>query len=105
MSRYGSAAEYFDHISRNLDPERARGIKGTYLFDISGAGKWTADFRDGEVTIEEGETKEPECTIMAGEEDWLRLVSGELDPMSATMSGKLRMKGDMSKAMQLQKIL
>jgi putative sterol carrier protein len=105
MAQYSSAAEYFDHISQNLEPAQARGISGTYLFDITGAGKWTADFQEGSVNIEEGETKEPECTIMAAEEDWLALVSGELDPMSAMMGGKIKMKGDMSKAMQLQRIL
>jgi putative sterol carrier protein len=46
-----------------------------------------------------------DTTITIGWADWLALASGELDPVSAYMQGKLRVDGDMGLAMQMQGLL
>lgn len=43
-----------------------------------------------------------DCTINLTMEDFLRLIAGQLNPMSAVMSGKIKIDGDMSVAMKLQ---
>ena len=50
------------------------------------------------------ETQEADCTITVSKEDFGKLAAGELDPMMAFMSGKLKVSGDMSVAMGLQSI-
>ena len=36
----------------------------------------------------------PNATANVDSEDWLKLLRGELNPMSAVISGKLKIKGD-----------
>lgn len=43
-----------------------------------------------------------DCTISVSQQDFERLLKGELNPMGAVMSGKIKIKGDMSLAMKLQ---
>ncbi len=46
-----------------------------------------------------------DTTIGISWNDWLNLSEGRLDPMSAYMSGKLRVAGDISDAIKLGGIL
>ena len=50
------------------------------------------------------ENNEADCTISVSKEDFISLAEGNLDPMMAFMSGKLKVAGDMSVAMGLQTI-
>ncbi len=50
------------------------------------------------------EDKDADCTISVAKEDFISLAEGNLDPMMAFMSGKLKVAGDMSVAMGLQSI-
>lgn len=51
-----------------------------------------------------GEDADADCTISVTKDDFIALASGNLDPMMAFMSGKLKVAGDMSVAMGLQKL-
>ena len=46
-----------------------------------------------------------DTTIKTSWEDWQKMAAGELDGMTAFMTGKLKIDGDMSNAMQLQGVL
>ena len=46
-----------------------------------------------------------DTTIKVSWADWEALSSGQLDGMTAFMTGKLKVEGDMSNAMQLQSVL
>ena len=47
----------------------------------------------------------PDTTIKVSWDDWQALSTGQLDGMTAFMTGKLKVEGDMSNAMQLQSVL
>ncbi len=51
------------------------------------------------------EDREADCTITTTVETLEQLRSGSLNPMMAVMSGKIKIKGDMSVAMKLQSML
>ena len=51
------------------------------------------------------EDKDADCTISVDKDDFLALTSGDLNPMMAFMSGKIKVDGDMSVAMKLQSLL
>ena len=46
-----------------------------------------------------------DTTIKVQWEDWQSMMAGQLDGMTAFMTGKLKVEGDMSNAMQLQGVL
>jgi putative sterol carrier protein len=48
---------------------------------------------------------EADCTITTTLETLAKMKSGELNPMMATMSGKIKISGDMSLAMKLQSLI
>jgi putative sterol carrier protein len=48
---------------------------------------------------------EADCTISTSLETLMKLQSGDLNPMMAVMSGKVKIKGDMGLAMKLQSLL
>lgn len=106
MPKYGSAQEYFDHISREITTEQAQSLEGTFEFDIEDAGRWVVEFtEDGRINELDSGGPEPDCTLMAKEKDWLAIVSGETKPMSAFITGKLKVKGSTGKAMKLQQVI
>ena len=63
---------------------------------------------DGEanqVSEIESSANAADTTIKVSWADWEALSSGQLDGMTAFMTGKLKVEGDMSNAMQLQGVL
>ena len=99
-----STREFFETLESRVDESRTAGMHNTYVFDIEGAGRWTVAVDDGKVTVNEGAAGDADCTITSSEEDFERIVAGELNPTSAYMTGKLKVKGDMGAAMKLQKL-
>jgi putative sterol carrier protein len=46
-----------------------------------------------------------DTTIKVSWDDWQKMAAGELDGMTAFMTGKIKIDGDMGNAMQLQGVL
>ena len=99
----GSAREFFETLEAKADPGRAEGLTASYLFVIDPAGTWKVDVRDGHVTVTEGEA-DADCTIRASEETFDRIVAGKQSPLTAYMTGKIKVSGDTATAMKLQKL-
>ena len=59
----------------------------------------------GENNVVSTEDKEADCTIITSVDTFRSLQTGDLNPMMAVMSGKVKIKGDMGAAMKLQSIL
>ncbi len=56
----------------------------------------------GATNVVSHDDNEAACTITLSEADFIALAKKELNPMSAFMGGKLKIKGDMGVAMKLQ---
>ena len=95
--------EFFDTLSERADSEKTAGMSNSYLFDIEGAGQWVVAVNDGAVQVTEG-TGDADTTITTSEESFLAISRGELNPTTAYMTGKLKIKGDMGAALKLQKL-
>jgi putative sterol carrier protein len=98
-----SVQEFFDGLTTRADAEKTAGMNNSYLFDIEGAGQWLVAVTDGAVSVTEG-GGEADTTIATTEENFLSITRGELNPTTAYMTGKLKIKGDMGAAMKLQKL-
>jgi putative sterol carrier protein len=95
--------EFFDSLEGRADASKTAGMTNSYLFDIDGAGKWTVKVEDGKVSVTEG-GEDADAVISTSSETFEKIVSGEQNPTSAYMTGKLKVKGDMGAAMKLQKL-
>jgi putative sterol carrier protein len=98
-----SVREFFGGLESSVDQTKTAGMNNSYLFDVEGAGKWKVDVADGKVTVTEGEA-DADVTIRASEETFEAIASGEQNPTTAYMSGKLKVDGDMGAALKLQKL-
>jgi putative sterol carrier protein len=97
------AREFFESLESRVDESKTAGMTATYLFDVEGAGRWTVDVNEGKLNVTEG-GNEADTTITVSEDNFEQLISGDLNPTTAYMTGKLKVKGDMSAAMKLQKL-
>ena len=99
-----SVKESFDDMPGNFNSDKAAGMKAVYQWDVTGdgGGKWNAEIADGACNVSEGEHASPNITITVAAGDWLDILNGKLDGQMAFMSGKLKVKGDMSLAMKLK---
>jgi putative sterol carrier protein len=70
--------------------------------DFGGEGVILLDGAGQLVTEEDGDA---DTTIKVAWDDWQAMAAGQLDGMTAFMTGKLKIEGDMSNAMQLQGVL
>jgi acyl-CoA dehydrogenase len=70
------------------------------------------DFGDNKIFIDgtggsnlvSADDKEADCTISVSQEDLQGMISGSVNPMTAFMSGKIKVKGDIGIAMKLQSL-
>ena len=95
--------EFFETLPARVDPAKTAGVRNSYVFDVEGAGQWTVRVSDGDVRVNEG-AESADCTISASEETFRKLVTGQQSAMSAYMSGKLKVQGDMGAAMKLKNL-
>jgi putative sterol carrier protein len=95
--------EFFANLESRADASKTAGMSNSYVFDIEGAGEWMVDVDDGKVTVTEG-GGDADVVISTSEETFEKIVAGDVNPTSAYMTGKLKIKGDMGAAMKLQKL-
>jgi putative sterol carrier protein len=70
--------------------------------DFGGDGAIMLDGAASQVSEDNGDA---DTTIKVSWDDWQAMAAGTLDGMTAFMTGKLKVEGDMSNAMQLQGVL
>jgi putative sterol carrier protein len=94
---------FFEGLPGRVDSGKVAGMRNTYAFEIEGAGAWTVRVADGSIAVDEG-AQAADCTITASEDTFRQIISGDQNPTSAYMTGKLKVKGDMGAALKLQKL-
>lgn len=90
-------------IQRN--PDRARMIGGVYEFVLEGegGGTWHVDLSRPEVA--QGPAESMDCRIRMSAEDFVALAQGKLNEMVAFTQGRLKVEGDLTKAIKLRQLL
>lgn len=77
-------------------------VDATVKFDFGDDGLIFIDGNAGTVSNDDAEA---DCTIIISMSNFESLASGDLDPTTAFMMGKLKVKGNMGVAMKLQSLL
>ena len=100
-------SDFINNIPNQIDLEKTKGIHALLQFSISGdgGGEWGVTVDDGKFTVVPGQLAKPQLIIKASAADALRLMQGELNPVGAFMTGRVKIVGDMSLAMKLLDLL
>ena len=108
-SQAGSdVTESMNALKRLLSPELVEKINGVYAFKISDAKTtdWYLDLKNGSGKIDSGIFNgQVNCTMTMNSDIFNKMISGNMKPTMAFMSGKLKIKGDMGLAMKLEKLM
>jgi putative sterol carrier protein len=92
-----TAHEIFERRKSQEYEPLLRGVTGTYLFEIEGAGYWFLSVRDGAIRIEEAR-HDADCTIRCNEPDFIDIVEGRRNLITAAMQGRVKIQGDITLA-------
>lgn len=99
--------EIFDRMSENFEPERAKGLDGVVDWRICGRADGDCDLyhmiiRDGQVHIRECDEEKPKVTLTVDPVSFLKLVSGNAHGPALMLRGKLKPKGNITFARNLE---
>jgi putative sterol carrier protein len=101
--------DVFATIERRLNdnPKPIESVNAVYQFELHGEGEQTYQLHlhEGRALIKHGVSSKADCRIKMKEEDFMNMLFGKLNGISAFMTGKLKVNGSMDLAMRLQKVL
>ncbi len=85
-----TAKEYLQNTASKLTASEVEGVSTTLHFDFGEGADYSIIIADGKTTFNEGFVGSPECVIKAKADDFVKVVSGDINPMMAMMMGKLK---------------
>lgn len=91
----------------NQNPGPIEGLNAIYQYNITGEeeGTYQLHLSDGAAKVAEGAETEADCTLTLSLASFRQLLLGKLNGTVAFMSGKLKIKGDIGKAIKMEGIL
>jgi putative sterol carrier protein len=96
--------ELFEMMPGAFDADKAGDMNATVQFDLTGEGgdQYYVEVANGTVNTEKGTADNPTATIHMDADDYKAMVSGDLNPVTAFMSGKIKVEGDLNTVMKFQ---
>jgi len=88
-------------------PEKAQGVNAVIHFKFTGAeaSEWSAAIADGKCAVTSGAPADKATmTLTADSSDYIKVITGEMDGMTAFMQGKLKLGGDLNLAMKMMQM-
>ncbi|XP_070505381.1 hydroxysteroid dehydrogenase-like protein 2 [Chironomus tepperi] len=104
----GTIATLFKKIESHITPEVIEKTGAIYQFEVRGeeAGTWHIDLKNAPGKAGKGAPdSQPDATLTMDSKDFFNMLSGQLKPANAFLSGKLKISGDMRKAMKMEKLM
>lgn len=105
----GDVSQSMATLKKALSEELVKQVNGVYSFTITDAttnSEWYLDLKNKSGKLEAGKYAEKtDCQMTMTAEVFNNMVSGNLKPAAAFMSGKLKIKGNMGLAMKLEKLM
>lgn len=104
--------EVFRRLPDFLIAEKAKGVRVAVMFEIEGAtpehlDRFVVRVADGACTVQAGaDAGEPvDATVVLAGHEFLRLVLGHLNPVRGVLSGQLRVRGQVLKALGFNSVM
>ena len=97
-----SASEFFSKLPGALNADAASGMNCVLQFNTASPVYLTV--ANGSCSVSNGTAPNADVTITMEEGDLVQLMKGELNGMTAFMTGKLQVDGDLMLAQRLQSL-
>jgi putative sterol carrier protein len=94
-----TAQDFFESLPTKVNPDAVAGLSSVFHFDIGDAGQYTLSLQDGKLDVGKGLNGEPSCKVTTTQETLMGLLTKDVNPMMAMMTGKLKISnpGEMMK--------
>jgi putative sterol carrier protein len=89
--------------TRDFD-RRFQHVQGSYLFDVSGVGRFRVDVDHGRIKVRDDATS-GDCVIHSDPQDFMRIARGEQNLITAFMQGRIQLEGDPALAQKLHGLM
>ncbi|RLC32512.1 MAG: short-chain dehydrogenase, partial [Deltaproteobacteria bacterium] len=101
-----SPKDVFEMMPQAFKPEAAAGVDVVFQYVLDGprGGEWYVAVKDQKCEVRSGMADKPTCTIKMTDDNFIRLITGKLDPMQAFSSGDLVVEGDIMKSQLIEKL-
>lgn len=100
--------EIFARSKKLILKNDASGIEGHLAVEVDitgeGSGAFYIELNDGKIAVEPYEYYDRDCKLIISAEDFLSICDGSLDAVKAFTNGKLKVEGDIDKALQVSEI-
>ena len=98
--------DVFEKMPQVFNEAEAAGVNLIFQFHITGdqGGDWNVVVNDGACTVSAGVHTSPTVTLTMEDANWVAMGNGALDGMTAFMTGKLQLSGDIMSAQRLQSL-
>lgn len=93
-----------DKLHSRFDPDAAHGMDEVFQFHFSDADSHYLIIKDGSLTVEKGEHDSPSISLRMSTETLKGVMNGEINGMSALMSGSLQVTGNPMLATRLKSL-
>ncbi len=90
-----------DKLQSRFDAQAAQGMDDVFQFHFSDAGSHYLVVKDGSLDIQEGEHDDPSVSLSMSTDTLKGLMNGEVNGMTAFMTGKLKATGNVMLATKL----
>jgi putative sterol carrier protein len=83
--------KFLTDLPEKVNASAVEGLTSLFHFDVDGAGQFTVDLKDGKLDVKEGlHGDNPSCKVNSSAETFSKLLTGDVNPMMAMMTGKLK---------------
>ena len=90
-----------DKLQDRFDAQAAQGMDDVFQFHFSDAGSHYLVVKDGSLAIEDGEHDDPSVTLSLSTDTLKGVMNGQINGMTAFMTGKLKATGNVMLATKL----
>ncbi len=101
--------EAFEYVKNVFMTADVSDYKGHLALQVNltgeGEGAFYAELSDGKLSVEPYEYYDRDVIFTVGTNDFIKIVNGKLDPVFAFTVGRLKIDGDIGKALEIQKLV
>jgi putative sterol carrier protein len=103
MSEELTVEKLMERMPKAFLPEKAKGVEAVIQFHFTGgdAGDWYAEIAHDACNVGRGTKEKPTLAVTVDESDWVSIIGGKLNAMSAFAEQRLKLKGDLGLAMKM----
>ncbi len=91
--------------AKEIDASKADFLAVQVNLTGENGGVFYVEVKDGKVNAEPYEYNDRSCAITMTPENFMKFLNGKLDPILAFTTGKLKVEGDVGKALEFSKLI